>query len=57
MVYADDACIVLRSPWGLIKVMEVVVEVFRAFGLTASAKNIEIMCMPLLRSGTPQTTM
>ena len=34
MLYADDACIVSRSPQGLAKVMEVIVEVCRAFALT-----------------------
>ena len=46
MLYADDACIVSRSPQGLAKVMEVIVEVCRAFALTTSAKKTEIMCMP-----------
>ena len=46
MLYADDACIVSRSPQGLAKVMEVIVEVCRAFGLTVSAKKTETMCMP-----------
>ena len=46
MLYADDACIVSRSPQGLAKMMEVVVEVSRAFALTVSAKKTEIMCMP-----------
>ena len=27
MLYADDACIVSRSPQGLVKMMEVIVEV------------------------------
>ena len=46
MLYADDACIVSRSPQGLAKMMEVIVEVCRAFGLTVSAKKTETMCMP-----------
>ena len=46
MLYADDACIVLRSPQGLAKMMEVIVEVCRAFALTVSAKKTETMCMP-----------
>ena len=53
MLYADDACIVSRSPQGLAKMMEVIVEVCRAFGLTVSAKKTETMCMP--PSGTPRT--
>ena len=46
MLYADDACIVSRSPQGLAKLMEVVVEVCRAFALTVSANKTETMCMP-----------
>ena len=53
MLYADDACIVLRSPQGLSKMMEVIVEVGRAFALTVSSKKTETMCMPLPR--TPRT--
>ena len=39
MLYVDDACIVSRSPQGLAKRMEVIVEVCRAFALTVSAKE------------------
>ena len=39
MLYADNACIVSRSPQGLAKMMEVIVEVCRAFALTVSAKK------------------
>ena len=46
MLYADDACIVSRSPQGLAKMMEVIAEVCRAFALTVSAKKTETMCMP-----------
>ena len=46
MLYADDACIVSRSLQGLAKMMEVIVEVCRAFALTVSAKKTETMCMP-----------
>ena len=46
MLYADDACIVSRSPQGLAKMMEVIVEVCRAFAITVSAKKTETMCMP-----------
>ena len=45
MLYADDACIVLRSPQGLAK-MEVIIEVCRAFALTVSAKKTKTMCIP-----------
>ena len=53
MLYADDACIVSQSPQGLAKMMEVIVEVCRAFALTVSAKKMETMCMPPPR--TPRT--
>ena len=53
MLYADDACIVLRSPQGLAKTVEVIVEVCRAFALTVSAKTTETMRMPSPR--TPRT--
>ena len=53
MLYANDACIVSRSPQGLAKMMEVIVEVCRAFALTVSAKKTETMCMPPPR--TPRT--
>ena len=46
MLYADDACIVSRSPQGLAKMMEVIVKVCRAFALTVSAKKTETMRMP-----------
>ena len=53
MLYADDACIVSRSPQGLVKMMEVIVEVCRPFALTVSAKKTETVCMPPPR--TPRT--
>ena len=53
MLYADDACIVLRSPRGLARMMEVIVDVCRASALTVSAKKTEIMCIPPPR--TPRT--
>ena len=43
MLYADDACIVSRLPQMLAKMMEVIVEVFRAFALTVSTKKTEIV--------------
>ena len=52
-MYADDACIVSRSPQELAKMIEVIVEVCRTFALTVSAKKTETMCMPL--SCTPRT--
>ena len=45
MLYADDACIVSRWPQRLGKIMEVTVEVCRAFALTVWAKKTETMCM------------
>ena len=54
MMYADDACIVSRSPSGLGRMMAVFVEeVFGAFGLTISESKTETMCMPIPR--TPAT--
>ena len=53
MLYADDACIVSPSPQGIANMMEVIVEVCRAFALTVSAKKTETMCMPPPR--TPRT--
>ena len=53
MLYADDACIVSRSPQGLAKMMEVIVEVCREIALAVSAKKKETMCMPPPR--TPRT--
>ena len=50
MLYADDACIVSRSPRGLGRVMAVFVEVFGAFGLTISESKTETMCMPIPRA-------
>ena len=46
LLYAVNACIVSRAPQRLAKMMEVIVEVCRAFALTVSAKNTETMCMP-----------
>ena len=43
---ADDACIVSRSPQGLAKAMEIIVEVCRALASTMSANKIEIKCVP-----------
>ena len=46
MLYADDTCVVSRSPQGLAKMMEVIVEVCQAFALTVSARKTETMRMP-----------
>ena len=53
MMYVDNVCIVSRSPQGLAKMMEVIVEVCRAFALTVSVKETETKCMPPPR--TPRT--
>ena len=53
ILYADDACIVSRSPQGLAKIMEVIVEICRAFALTVLAKKTETICM--LPPHTPRT--
>ena len=50
MLYADDACIVSRSPRGLERMMAVFVEVFGKFGLTLSESKTETMCMPIPRA-------
>ena len=40
MLYADDTCIIVsRSPHGLAKMMEVIVEVCRAFGLNRAGEE------------------
>ena len=49
-MYADDACIVSRSPRGLGRMMAVFVEVFVTFGLTISESKTETMCMPIPRA-------
>ena len=55
MLDADDACIVSRSPRGLAKIMEVIMEVCRPFALTASVEKTELVCMPPPR--TPRAMM
>ena len=54
MLYADDPGIVSQSPEQPMKMMEVIVVVCAAFGLTASEAKIEIMC--LRAKGVPKTT-
>ena len=44
MLYADDAGVVSQSPEQLRTMMEVVVVVCTAFGLTVSETKTEIMC-------------
>ena len=55
MMYANYACIVSRLPQGLAKIMEVIVEVYRASTLSVSAKKTATMYMPPPR--TPRTMM
>ena len=50
MLYADDACIVSRSPRGLGRMMAVFVEFFNTFGLTISESKTETMRMPIPRA-------
>ena len=50
VMYADDACIVLRSPRGLGRMKAVFAEVFGAFGLTISETKTETVCMPIPRA-------
>ena len=47
MLYADDTCIVSRSPRGLELMMTVIAKVCGAFGLTVSEKKTETMQMPI----------
>ena len=47
MLYADDACIVSRSPRGLELMMTVIIKVCGAFGMTVSEKKTETMQMPI----------
>ena len=46
MLYADDSCIVSRSPQGLAEMMEIIEEVCQAFALAVWVKKTEIMSMP-----------
>ena len=54
MLYADDAGVVSRSPEQLRKMMEVIVVVCAAFGLTLSETKTEIIC--LRAKGMPVST-
>ena len=54
MLYADDAGVVSHTPEQLRKMMEVIVVVCAAFGLTVSEANPEIMC--LRTKGMPEST-
>ena len=54
MLYADDAGVVSRSPEQLRKMMEEIVVVYSAFGLTVSEAKTETMC--LRAKGMPEST-
>ena len=54
MLYADDAGVVSRSPEQLRKMMEVIVVVCAAFGLTVSEAKTKTMC--LRAKGMPEST-
>ena len=47
MLYADDTCTVSRSLQGLERVMVTLVDVFVAFSLTISKKNLKTMSLPI----------
>ena len=50
MLYADDTCIVSRSPRGLGRIMTVFVEEFGIFGLPISESKAETMCISIQRA-------
>ena len=50
MLYADDTCVVSRSPRGLARMVAFFAEVFGTFGLTISESMTETMCMPIQRA-------
>ena len=54
MLYADDACIVSRSPRGLEWMMAVFVHIFGEFGLTTSESKTETICIPIPRASATQ---
>ena len=45
MLYADDAGVVSKSADGLARMMTIIVEVFREFGLTVSERKTETLVM------------
>ena len=55
MLYADDACIVVRSPRGPGRMMAVFVKVFGTFGLTIPESTTETMRMPIPRAPATKT--
>ena len=54
MLYADDACVVSRSPRWLERLIAAFDKVFSAFGLIISASKTETMCMPIPRAPATQ---
>ena len=50
MMYADNACILSRSPRGLEQMIAVFVEVFGVFGLIIPWSKTETFCMPIPRA-------
>ena len=53
MLYADDAGVVSKSAEGLARMMTIIVEVFREFGLTMSERKAEILVMRLKKEKQP----
>ena len=43
MLYADDAGVVSKSADGLARMMTIIVEVFREFGLTVSERKLSLI--------------
>ena len=54
VLYADDACIVSRSPRGLERMLAVFVKIFGAFGLTFYKRKTKTTCMPTPRAPATQ---
>ena len=55
MLYADDAGVVSKSADGLARMMTIIVEVFREFGLTVSERKTETLLMQVKgKQPTPQ---
>ncbi|CAB1104591.1 unnamed protein product [Ectocarpus sp. CCAP 1310/34] len=56
MLYADDAGIVSKSADGLARMMTIIVEVFREFGLTVSERKTETLVMRVKEKQRPPPT-
>ena len=50
----NDACIASRMTQDLARMVAIVIEVCRAFGLTVSEKKTETMCMPVPHLDVPK---